>query len=155
MTKTRSKAIDKLIAFMLYGMLGVTIEVCYTAIVDLIEFWGPDMDLSLKGVSYIWMIPIYGSASFLFPLGYKLLKNWPRLLRYLSFGVGILIVELITGFVLEQSTGRCPWEYQTGWHLGGYIRLDYLPLWMLFGATLEEFHKLVHHMLPPHHHHQT
>ncbi len=135
--------IDGLIAFMLFGMLGVTVEVCYTAIVDLLDTWGPGMELSLKGVSYIWMIPIYGSAAFLFPLGFKVVREWPRLLRYLIYGVAILIVEFITGFALEQMTGRCPWEYQTGWHIAGYIRLDYLPLWMLFGATLEEFHKLV------------
>jgi uncharacterized membrane protein len=153
MTRKRSSALNGLIAFMFYGMLGVTIEVCYTAIVDLMDNWGPNMDLSLKGVSYIWMIPIYGSSSFLFPLGYRMLKQWPRLLRYLAYGIGILIVELITGFLLEQTTGRCPWEYQTGWHLGGYIRFDYLPLWMMFGATLEEFHKLLQKMLhEPHHH---
>lgn len=129
---------------MLFGMLGVTVEVCYTAIVDLMDMWGSEtMNLSLKGVSYIWMIPIYGSASFLFPLGYNFIREWPRLLRYLMYAVGILVVEFITGFALEQITGRCPWEYQTGWHIAGFIRLDYLPLWMMFGATLEEFHKLV------------
>lgn len=125
-------------------MLGVTVEVCYTAIVDLMDMWGSaTLDLSLKGVSYIWMIPIYGSASFLFPLGFRMLKHWPRLLRYFTYAVGIFVVEFVTGFVLEQLTGRCPWEYQTGWHIAGYIRLDYLPLWMMFGAALEEFHKLV------------
>lgn len=137
------RRIDGAIAFMLFGMLGVTVEVCYTAIVDLIDMWGTDMDLSLKGVSYIWMIPIYGSASFLFPLGFRFVKDWPRLLRYFVYALAILVVEFITGFALEQATGRCPWEYQTGWHIAGYIRLDYLPLWMLFGATLEEFHRLV------------
>lgn len=140
--KTR-RNLDALLAFMLYGMLGVTVEVCYTAIVDLTDMWGPEMDLSLKGVSYIWMIPIYGSASVLFPLGHGLIRTWPRLARYLMYGIGILVVEFITGFLLEQFTGRCPWEYQTGWHIAGYIRLDYLPLWMLFGATLEEFQKIV------------
>ncbi len=140
--KTRKRS-DSLIAFVLYGMLGVTVEVCYTAIVDLSDMWGPDMDWSLRGVSYIWMLPIYGSAAFLFPLGHRFIKSWARLLRYLAYGVGILVVEFITGFALEQFTGRCPWEYQTGWHIAGYVRLDYLPLWMLFGATLEEFQKLV------------
>lgn len=136
--------IDGLIAFLLFGMLGVTVEVCYTAIVDLIDMWGTDtMDLSLKGVSYIWMLPIYGLASILFPIGFGLVKAWPRLLRYFIYAVAILIVEFITGFILEKTTGRCPWEYQTGWHVAGYIRLDYMPLWMLFGATLEEFHKLI------------
>lgn len=152
MTKKKNNAIDALLAFMFFAMLGVTTEVCYTAFVDLIDQWGPEMSFSLKGVSYIWMIPIYGSAAFLFPIGYRLLKLWPRLLRYLAYGVGILVVELITGFILEQATGKCPWEYQTGWHLGGYIRFDYLPLWMMFGATLEEFHLLLNRLLPHRHH---
>jgi uncharacterized membrane protein len=141
--KTKRR-IDNFIAFMLFGMLGVTVEVCYTAIVDLMDMWGSEtMNLSLKGVSYIWMIPIYGSAAFLFPLGYNFIREWPRLLRYLMYAIGILVVEFMTGFALEQITGRCPWEYQTGWHIAGFVRLDYLPLWMIFGATLEEFHKLV------------
>jgi uncharacterized membrane protein len=141
--KTKRR-IDSIIAFMLFGMLGVTVEVCYTAIVDLMDMWGSEtLNFSLKGVSYIWMIPIYGSASFLFPLGYRIIKEWPRLLRYFMYALGILVVEFITGFALEQLTGRCPWEYQTGWHIAGYIRLDYLPLWMMFGAALEEFHRLV------------
>jgi uncharacterized membrane protein len=138
------RRIDGLFAFLLFGMLGVTVEVCYTAIVDLMDIWGTEsMNLSLKGVSYIWMLPIYGMASILFPIGHGLIEGWPRLLRYFTYALVILIVEFITGFALEKATGRCPWEYQTGWHIAGYIRLDYLPLWMMFGATLEEFQKIV------------
>jgi hypothetical protein len=123
----------------LYGGLGVTTEVFFTAIVDLIN---QDVDnLRLMGVSYVWMFPIYGLTSVLFPIGFNLLKNLNRLFRYVIYGFGILLVELITGYLLEQFTGKCPWEYHTGWHFGGYIRFDYLPLWMLFGAMIEEFHR--------------
>jgi hypothetical protein len=87
------------------------------------------------------MFPIYGITSVVFPIGFNILKKWNRFLRYLIYGIGILIVELIAGFALEQMTGRCPWEYQVGWHFGGYIRFDYLPLWMLFGAVIEVFHR--------------
>jgi len=127
-------------SFALYGGLGITTEVFFTAFVDLIHSENFD-DLSLKGVSYIWMFPIYGVTSIVFPVGFEILKKWNRLLRYLLYGVVILIVELIAGFLLEQTTGQCPWEYQVGWHFGGYIRFDYLPLWMLFGAMIEEFHR--------------
>jgi hypothetical protein len=130
---------EKVISFALYGGLGVTTEVFFTAVVDLINAGNFD-DLGLKGYSYIWMFPIYGLASILFPFFFKSLKKWSRLLRYLTYGVSILLVELIAGFLLEQLTGRCPWEYQTGWHFSGYIRFDYLPLWMVFGAVIEEFH---------------
>lgn len=131
---------EKVFSFILYGGLGVTTEVFFTATVNLINAGSLD-DLSLKGHSYIWMFPIYGLTSVLFPIGFNLLKGLNRVLRYFIYGAGILAVELITGFMLEQFTGRCPWEYQTGWHFGGYIRFDYLPLWMCFGAMLEEFHR--------------
>ncbi len=131
---------ERAISFALYGGLGITTEVFFTAVVDLFVA-GTFEDLSLKGHSYVWMFPIYGSASILFPFFFAYLKKWNRLLRYLTYGLAILLVELITGFVLEQLTGKCPWEYQTGWHFSGYIRFDYLPLWMLFGALIEEFHR--------------
>lgn len=130
---------ERVFGFVLYGGLGITTEVFFTAIVDLIN---NDVDnLRLMGVSYIWMFPIYGSTSILFPIGFSVVKKYNRLLRYLVYGLGILLVELIAGFMLEQTTGKCPWEYQVGWHFGGYIRFDYLPLWMLFGAMIEEFHR--------------
>lgn len=140
MKEKKIGAKERVFSFVLYGGLGVTTEVFFTAIVDRINAGNLD-DLSLKGQSYIWMFPIYGITSILFPIGYNLLKDLNRLVRYFIYGAIILLVELITGFMLEQFTGRCPWEYQTGWHFGGYIRFDYLPLWMLFGAMIEEFHR--------------
>lgn len=134
-----TKPLDRLISFALYAGLGITTEVFFTAISDLI-ISGNFEDLSLKGYSYIWMFPIYGSTSILFPFFFGMIKKWPRLARYAFYGVGILFVELIAGFVLEKLTGRCPWEYQTGWHFQGYIRFDYLPLWIGFGVIIEEFH---------------
>jgi uncharacterized membrane protein len=131
--------IDRVISFALYGGLGITIEVFFTAISDLFNS-GNFEDLSLKGYSYIWMFPIYGSTSILFPFFFGMIKKWPRLARYAFYGVGILFVELIAGFLLEKLTGTCPWEYQVGWHFQGYIRFDYLPLWVGFGIIIEEFH---------------
>lgn len=130
---------NRAISFTLYAGLGMTTEVFFTAISDLIASNSLD-DLSLKGYSYIWMFPIYGSAALLFPFFFRLLKKWPHLVRYTLYGIGILVVELIAGFLLEQLTGKCPWEYQVGWHFQGYIRFDYLPLWMAFGAIIERFH---------------
>ncbi len=127
-------------SFVLYAGLGITTEVFFTAFVDLINS-GNLENLAMKGHSYIWMFPIYGITSVVFPIGFEILKKWNRFLRYLIYGVVILIVELISGFLLEQTTGSCPWEYQTGWHFAGYIRFDYLPLWMVFGAMIEEFHR--------------
>ena len=133
------RTLDRIISFALYGGLGITTEVFFTAISDLINS-GNFEDLSLKGQSYIWMFPIYGLTSILFPLFFRTLKKRPRLMRYGIYGAGILLVELIAGYLLEKLTGRCPWEYQVGWHFQGYIRLDYFPLWVGFGVIIEEFH---------------
>ena len=132
----------RIFSFFLYAAFGITTEVFFTAIVDLINSGTLD-NLSLKGYTYIWMFPIYGSISIAFPLGYAKLKEWNFLLRYLTYAVVILIVEFISGFLLEQITGTCPWKYTEGWHIAGYIRLDYLPLWMVFGAMVEKFHRYV------------
>ena len=131
----------RVFSFVLYAGLGITTEVFFTAFVDLITSCSFE-NLALRGYSYIWMFPIYGITSVVFPIGFEVLKKWNRILRYFTYAVVILIVELIAGFMLEQTTGSCPWEYQVGWHFGGYIRFDYLPLWMLFGAIIEEFHRL-------------
>ena len=54
--------------------------------------------------------------------------------------LGIYIVECSTGFLLEQITGKCPWEYTSGWHLLGYIRLDYFPSWLAFAFIIESLY---------------
>ena len=53
-------ASERAMSFALYGGLGVSTEVFFTAVVDLINAATVD-DLSLKGQSYIWMFPITDS----------------------------------------------------------------------------------------------
>jgi len=101
------RPIDRVISFALYAGLGITTEVFFTAISDLIISASFE-DLSLKGYSYIWMFPIYGSTSILFPFFFGMMKKWPRLARYAFYGVGILFVELIAGFVLEKTDWALP-----------------------------------------------
>jgi len=84
------RPIDRVISFALYAGLGITTEVFFTAISDLIISASFE-DLSLKGYSYIWMFPIYGSTSILFPFFFGMMKKWPRLARYAFYGVGIFI----------------------------------------------------------------
>lgn len=127
-------------AFGVFACFGVTTEVVFTALYPLfsnsIEF-----DWALSGNSYVWMIFIYGSASFVFPPGFNLIRNWNFAIRFLCYGLAILGVELISGALLRTLLGVCPWEYQEGWHFNGLIRIDYLPLWMLFGMMLEGIHR--------------
>jgi hypothetical protein len=124
----------------LFGTLGLSAEIVFTAILhqyDMLEGVRP-FDLKLQGESYVWMFFIYGLAAVLFPPVYLRLKelSWPA--RLLVYAIGIFAIEFSTGWMLDLSIGKCPWEYTSRWNICGYIRLDYLPVWMLFGFILEK-----------------
>lgn len=125
--------------FVIFAVLGLGAEVAFTAtkkfIGDLRS--GKPTDRTLPGYSLLWMAPIYGSAALLFPSLYGLAGTWNWFLRALCYGAVILIVELFCGIALKLLIGRNPWHYDSGWHLGGFIRLDYLPFWMFAGLAIE------------------
>lgn len=125
---------QRLFLFCAMACLGMTTEIFFTAINDVID---DKMGLQLKGFSYIWMFPIYGLAGILFPLILKVIGNWNVLLRMCVYATGIIVIEFITGWLLDVFTGACPWEYKTGWQILGYIRIDYFPLWAMFGLMVE------------------
>ena len=131
---------NKIIAFTIFGCIGITAEIFFTAFynnaVSMME--AQYFNWSLKGESYVWMFFIYGLASVLLPIFMEKIMKMPLKGRLLIYATGIFIVEFITGFLLDKITGSCPWEYKTGWHIMGYIRLDFLPAWMLFGYLLEQ-----------------
>jgi uncharacterized membrane protein len=122
-----------------FATFGVTIEVIFTATCQIIEAKraGQKINLNLKGFSYIWMLPIYGSIALFARYFMPLVQDLNILLRALIYGIVILIVEYICGFILKALTGRCPWHYESKWALHGFIRFDYLPLWMAFGLLVE------------------
>lgn len=121
--------------FLLMGCLGITVEIFFTAIYDLINH--TNHGLSLEGHSYIWMFPLYGITALAFPPLIHLLARFKWWGRGLLFGVGILIIEYISGAALRYYTGSCPWEYKQGMHINGLIRLDFYPLWVLFAMGIE------------------
>ncbi len=83
------------------------------------------------------MLPIYMLIPLVAGPFFNKLNNLPLLGRLAVYATAILVVEFISGFLLEQITGKCPWEYTTGWHIMGYIRIDYFPAWMFFAYWLE------------------
>lgn len=125
---------QRIFLFCAMGCLGMTCEIFFTAFTGLYD---GTMGVQMKGHSYIWMFPIYGIAGIAFPILLKYIGNWNVLLRMCVYATGILIVEFITGWLLDVFTGQCPWEYKTGWHIMGYIRLDYFPFWAGFGLLVE------------------
>jgi uncharacterized membrane protein len=138
-----------LFLFAAFGCIGITTEIFFTAIVDAITAvqLNEPINWRLLGMSYIWMFPIYGLAGIALPLLYGKIEQWPTLLRWAFYGVAILCVEFVAGWILDMATGRCPWEYTTGWHIMGYIRLDYYPLWVGFGIMIERIYLLLRQKL--------
>jgi hypothetical protein len=134
-----------------FACFGITAEICFTAISRNIAgtpLCG-DPAWSLTGKTYVWMIFIYILIPFLAGPIIKRITNWQILLRLLFYAILILVVEFISGFLLEQITGKCPWEYTTGWHIMGYIRLDYIPSWMFFAFWMEYLYLYIDKNLNP------
>jgi uncharacterized membrane protein len=129
--------------FFAFACIGITTEIFFTAISSVVESMLNNEPISwrLLGFSYIWMFPIYGLIAFLAPIVFGLLSKYPLILRLFLAAIVIFCVEFITGFLLDQLTGSCPWEYKHGYHVMGYIQLEYLPAWMLFVFMIEKIYK--------------
>ena len=133
---------QRIFLFCALGCVGMTTEIFFTAICDVILGKAED-PMRLMGQSYIWMFPIYGLAGIVFPPVLKVIGNWNVLLRMCAYAIGILAVEFVTGWLLDFVTGQCPWEYKEGWHLMGYMRIDFFPFWAIFGLMAEKLLKFL------------
>ena len=134
--------------FYLFGTLGLSTEIVFTAFLKLYHMLLGNLlfNLKLEGHSYIWMFFIYGLAAILFPPVFKYISRFWLPFRLLIIATGIFLVEFITGWILDIATGQCPWQYTNKWNVCGYIRLDYLPVWILFGFILEKANNLFNKM---------
>jgi len=137
----------KIIMSLIFACVGVSTEVVFTAFYELISAVSKGThagDYSLMGKSYVWMLFIYASIPFfiraIFPDVHK-----PHLIIKAFVGVILIyIVEYFSGWVLELFTGRCPWKYEEGWHIHGYIRLDFAPAWFVFALMILLIYKVLH-----------
>src|SRR5262249_30753178 len=138
----KNRAIDvavMLTRFLLYGFLGWSVEVFWSAIED---FWPRGKwDWRLRGQSNLWSFPIYGMAVFLFEPLHDAVRHLPWVARGMIYVVCIWIVEYTAGWALRRILGVCPWDYTSyRHHLKGLISWDYLPIWFVFGFILEFMH---------------
>lgn len=126
-----------------FGAFGIATEVFFTALTSF--FSGHIiMDkppLALTGFTYVWMLPIYMLIPFLFRAILPRLIHLHVVIRILIYVMVIYLIEFTSGFLLDQITGSCPWEYTTGWHVMGYIRLDYFPAWAFFAFLIEKMYR--------------
>jgi uncharacterized membrane protein len=93
------------------------------------------------------MFFIYALISPLFDFGYPKLKKFNIFFRVFLYSVIILAIEFSLGFLLEKIIGKCPWEYTTGLTFLGYIRLDYIFFWMIFGYLIERIYLLLNSVI--------
>ena len=86
------------------------------------------------------MFPIYGMGSLLI-IPHKLLKKYSFMIRGSVYAVCIFLGEFFSGQLLTKFHA-CPWNYEDSpLNIKKVIRLDYAPLWFLFGLFLEKFLK--------------
>ena len=89
-------------------------------------------------------VPVYGLAQPLFEPVHDRLRQRSLIVRAAVYGGGILVVEYASGRLLRRLAGRAPWDYgRARCGIDGLVRLDYLPLWGLFGLGLERVHDLL------------
>lgn len=121
--------------FIIYGFLGLCAEIFWTGLGSLIQG-----DIELRGVTYIWMFPIYGLAIFIEPVHNKI-RRWPLILRGGVYTLIIFAIEYSSGFILKHLLGVCPWDYGNRlMSVNGFIRLDFTPVWFCMGLLFEKVH---------------
>ena len=135
------------IRFVLYGLLGWSAEIVWTAATDLVR--SGQRDWRLRGYTSLWMFPIYGLVAPLYEPAHDLFRSWPWVARGLLYLLGIWAVEYATGWLLRRLTGKCPWDYShLRGHLHGLVALEYAPVWFLFGLALEPVHDFLVRLTP-------
>jgi len=116
----------------IYGCLGLLIEVLFTSIHSIIEG-----DRDATGYTYLWMLPIYGFAA----LALEAISNalpWPFYLKALVYIPVIYGTEALSGWTIQQITGKIPWDYEHGpWTPMGLINLKYAPFWLLLAMAFD------------------
>jgi hypothetical protein len=133
---------------LIYGLAGWCSEVVTTGI----RSRGRDENWRLTGTTYLWMLPVYGSAALLFEPAYAAAKRartpwWGRALIWTG---GIYAVEAASGEAIRSVTGEVPWDYSRArgskpvpTHWRGLVRPAYAPVWLAVGFGMERLHDLL------------
>jgi hypothetical protein len=131
-----------------YGLAGWCSEVVSTGI----RSRGRDDNWRLTSTTYLWMLPVYGSAALLFEPAYAATKRagtpwWGRALLWTG---GIYAVEAASGEAIRSITGEVPWDYSrprgrkpVPTHWRGLVRPAYAPVWLAVGLGMERMHGLL------------
>jgi len=136
-----------ILRFIIYGMLGWCGEIIWTATGEKLS--GQQRGWNFRGTTYLWMFPLYGLIAPLYEPVHNALRAWAWPLRGVVYMLGFWAMEYLTGWLLKRVIGVCPWDYSHArWHVHGFIRLDYGPVWFLVGLGLEPVHDLLVQLTP-------
>lgn len=136
--KTKGNYTVMFLHFLVYGLFGWAVEILFTAVTGAVT----DGNWQLKGITYVWMFPIYGFGGLLFEVAYtKALEfGMPMAIRLIIFLVGLYLIELIAGYLLLKLTGGYVWKYDGRWQFMHLINFLYAPAWLTFLVVLERLH---------------
>lgn len=136
-----------ILRFITYGLLGWGGEIIWTATKGKLS--GQHRDWKLKGTTSLWMFPIYGLIAPLYEPAHNAVRAWSWPLRGTIYMLGFWSIEYLAGRVFKLLFGACPWDYSHArWHVHGFIRLDYGPVWFLVGLGLEPIHDFLVRLTP-------
>ncbi|AUG58374.1 putative ABC transporter permease [Acetivibrio saccincola] len=121
--------------FIIYGVIGWSIEIVWTGLHSLI--FG---DIVMQAYTNLWMFFIYGCAIFLEPL-HDIMKEWRWVFRGVLWVVIIWGIEYTSGTILLNLLGRYPWYYSGKFAIDNLVRIDYAPAWFVAGLFFERVHK--------------
>jgi len=130
--------------FLAYGVAGWVFEVLFTGAKGPVR----DGNWRLASHTYLWMLPVYGSAAVLFEPAHSALRARPVWQRGAAYVAGIYTVEAASGTAIKRLTGEVPWDYSrsrrsdglVGRHWRGLVRPAYAPVWFAAGLGLERLH---------------
>lgn len=145
MTITKPNLHQTIFLVIFFAAFGIATEVFFTAFTDFYNntpLCGKSR-WALAGNSYIWMVFIYGLIPLFGNVVVRPMHKYNIALRLLFYAAIIYVVEFVSGYMLRLVTGSCPWEYTSGWHIMGLIRLDYAPAWLFFAFLLETIYLYV------------
>jgi uncharacterized membrane protein len=134
------RAKEALTRFLIFGMMGLLLEVFFTAILKATRG-----DWNIHGMSSPWMIFDYGLLGLvLMPVARPLIRlGLPLPARAVVYMIGIFAVEFASGWVFEKC-GLKIWDYSNlPWNLWGYITALYVPLWYVLGLAAELLYRRV------------
>jgi hypothetical protein len=130
--------------FLAYGVGGWVFEVLFTGVKAPVR----DGDWRLASHTYLWMLPVYGSAAYLFEPAHDALRALPWWQRGLAYTAGFFAVEAASGAAIAKVAGEVPWDYARPRgrattpprHWRGLVRPAYAPVWFAAGLAAEHLH---------------